>query len=441
MRNTKARFIQALVAATAVCGAGLMTGCTSGFNASSPPVVQPGVALKGAVHGGQQPIAGAAVYLYAANTTAYSGATSNLLTSPVFSDAGGNFSLTGKYNCTPGQQFYIVSVGGNPGAGVNSAAALMAGLGDCSNLNANTFIQINEVTTVATAYALAPFMADYAHVGSSATNTAGLSRAFQNVNKLANISSGFAGGPMLPAGATLPTAEIYTLANIVAACINSTGGVAGDGSACGTLFADVTPAGGTAPVDAIGLALALAKNPTLNVGLTFNYATATSPFNPQLASAPSDWTLSITYSAGGLNHPKTTTVDTAGNIWVANSGNNTVSLISQTGAPVSGSPFSGNGLNAPAVVAIDSTGNAWVANKGGSAVSAFTASGTAMSGSPFNGSGTISAPSAIAIDAPGNIWIANSGNKTITELNSGGGYMYQSSSTATAPSSIAINPK
>ena len=34
--------------------------------------------------------------------------------------------------------------------------------------------------------------------------------------------------------------EFNTLADVLAACVNSLGGVAGDGSPCGTLFASVT---------------------------------------------------------------------------------------------------------------------------------------------------------------------------------------------------------
>jgi len=44
-----------------------LTGCA--LTSTATPTSQPGIALTGAVHGGQQPITGAHVYLYAANTT------------------------------------------------------------------------------------------------------------------------------------------------------------------------------------------------------------------------------------------------------------------------------------------------------------------------------------------------------------------------------------
>jgi hypothetical protein len=424
-----------VVAATALTA--LLTGC-SGFNGK--PASMAGPALQGNVHGGQQPIAGASIALYAAGTTGYSATNANLLITPVTTTANGNFTLT-SYNCTAGQQIYLVGTGGNPGGGTNNNSALMAALGDCATLNSSTYISVNEITTIGSVFALAPFMSGDSALGSSSTNTAGLARAFASVNKLVNIANGHAGGSALPAGATAPVDEIYTLADIIAACINSTGGVAGDGSACGTLFTLTTPAGGTAPADTIQAALNIAHNPTLNVAALFNSSPAASPYAPQLSAAPTDWTLAVTYSTGGFNAPKSTTVDASGNIWVANSSGNSVSVLAQTGVPLTGSPFTGNGLAGPVAVAIDAGGNAWVANKSGSAVSAFTLSGATVSGSPFAGAGTISTPTSIAIDAPGNVWVANSGNSSVTQLTSAGTYVQQVTSGIANPQSLAINPK
>jgi hypothetical protein len=424
------------LAATAVLAA-LLTGC-SGFNAKPASIAGP--AIQGNMHGGQQPIAGATLALYAAGTTGYSATNTNLFSAPVTTTANGNFTF-GSWNCTPGQQLYLVGTGGNPGAGTNNNVALMAALGDCGMLTSNTYISVNEITTIGSVFALAPFMSGYAGLGSSATNTAGLARAFASVNKLVNIANGQAGGSALPAGATAPVDEIYTLADIIANCINSTGGVAGDGSACGTLFSLTTPAGGAAPTDTIQAALNIAHNPALNVAALYKSSPAASPYAPQLSTAPSDWTLAVTYSTGGFSAPRSTTVDAGGNIWVANSTGNSVSVLAQTGVPVTGSPFTGNGLAGPTAVAIDAGGNGWIANKGGSTVSAFAVSGATVSGSPFAGSGTISAPTSIAIDAPGNVWIANSGNSSVTQLTSAGTYVQQVSSGITNPQSLAINPK
>jgi hypothetical protein len=441
MKNTSA-LLHKLTATFAAATALALSGCSGGFQqAMNQPVTLAGTALHGKVHGGQQPVASASLYLYAASTSGYSAANANLLRSSVLTDAGGNFNITNDYTCTAGQQMYLVVVGGNSGGGTNANIALMAALGDCANLSASTNILMNEVTTIASVYALAPFMSDYTHIGSSATNKQGLARAFNNVNKLVSNSTGSAGGPALAANASLPLEEINTLANILAACIN-TGGVSGNSAgACATLFADMTPSGGTAPSDTIGLALALARNPALNVDKVFPYALPTSPFMPQLSRAPADWTVTISYNTGALSTPATTTVDTQGNIWVADPATNTVAVLTQTGAPASGSPFSGNGLNAPSSIAIDSAGNGWIANGSGTTVSVFTASGSVVGGSPFSGGGAISAPTSIAIDAPGNIWIGNRASKTVTELSNSGGLLYQSPVQTGTPGSVAINPR
>jgi hypothetical protein len=431
-----------LAATLASCAAVLLAGC-SGFSAiSTAPVAQQGAALTGKVFGGQQPVKFATISFYAASTTGYGVTNQNVLTAPVSTDAGGNFNIGTNYTCTPGQQMYIVATGGDPGGGINSNIALMAALGDCASLGPQTFINMNEVTTVGTAFALAPFMSSITQLSTSANNTAGLIRAFANVNKLVSIAGGSAPGPALPAGATAPAAEIYTLADILALCVNSQGGIANDGTTnCGSVLGLTTPTGGAAPTDTIQAALNIAHNPALNVSPLYQLATGQPPFTGKLPGPPSDWTLAVNYNNGGFSTPKSTTVDAAGNIWVANAGNNSVSVLAQTGAPLATSPLKNNGLTQPAAIAIDNSGNAWVANTGGTTVSAFTSGGGALTGSPFSGGGTISAPAAIAINAPGNIWVANKGNNSVTELGATGAYLQHVSTGVTAPNALAINPR
>jgi hypothetical protein len=434
MEKTMNGFTQTILVTTALAASLALTGC-SGLTTASPsgPIAIANASLTGKAYGGQQPIAGASIYLYAAGTTGYSAANTNILTSPVLTDSNGSFSVP-PFNCNAGQQMYLVALGGNPGHGTNAQSALMAALGDCSNLGSIGFIQMNEVTTVGSVFALSPFMSGYSTLGSSSTNTAGLARAFASVNKLINITTGLTPGPALAAGATAPISEIYTLADVIAACVNSNGGVAGDSSTCGNLLNLVTPSGGSAPTDTIGLTLAIAQHPTLQTGAIFLYATPLSPFVPRLNVAPSDWTMSINYT--GFNAPKSTTIDASGNLWIANSGNNTVTELTQTGAV--SRTLNGNGLTAPNWIAIDSSGNAWIANSGGTTVSVFTSSGGVFGSSPFT-AGT--APNSIAIDAPGNIWVANGGSNNVSELSSSGSALQQVSTGSAAPSALAVNPK
>jgi hypothetical protein len=142
------------------------------------------------VHGGQQPVNGAKVYLFAASTNGYGTASTSLLNtadSGVSTDSSGNgyvsttssglFNITGDYVCPSGALVYAVAVGGNPGLANgthNSSLSMIAALGPCSGLNASTFISINEVTTVASVWALAPFITDAADIGTTVSNVTGL---------------------------------------------------------------------------------------------------------------------------------------------------------------------------------------------------------------------------------------------------------------------------
>jgi hypothetical protein len=430
----------------------VLAGC-SGLT-STAPVTVPGVALRGTVHGGQQPISNATLQLYAAGSTGYGSAytyssgTSLLGTYVVKTDPTGSFSITSDYTCPSSTtEVYLVATGGNPGplAPTNSNIALMAALGPCGNLSGSTSLQINEITTVASVWALSPFMTGIANIGTSPGNAQGLTNAFATVNKLANIGTGAVSGPALPAGATVPVAKIDTLADLLAACVNSGGGTAGDGSGCGLLFTAAT-VNSVAPTDTITAAMNMAQHPNANTTVA-NNVNAQSQFQPTLLSAPSDFSLVITYTGGGLSTPKGIATDPTGNVWVANSGANSVTEfdalgITQTDATgyLSGSNgYTVGTLSAPVALAIDPSGNAWVAN-GNSTVTEIAANG--LTGTPFSG-GSMSSPSGVAIDASSNVWIANSGNSSVTEITPGTTPVYANYTGAgiAAPAAIAINPK
>ena len=190
-----------------------LTGCGSSLVGPSVPAPLPAVALNGLVHGGQQPVAGAAIQLYAANSAGgYGSNSSPLLTSPVSTSSSGTFSLAGLFTCpSAGSLVYLVATGGNPGLGSNNPnLALTAALGPCGNINSSTFIQVNELTTIASVYALAPFMSSFSAVGTSSANVQGLANAFATVNNLVNINTGAIPGSALPANAILPSSELNT---------------------------------------------------------------------------------------------------------------------------------------------------------------------------------------------------------------------------------------
>jgi hypothetical protein len=256
------------------------TGVAAG---GSPPVEY------GHVEGGVQPVRGSAIQLYAVGTTGDGSAATALLTQPLSTDENGDFNIAGDYTCPSATSLvYLVAIGGNPGlaAGTNNTAlTMMAALGACGNLTATTPIRINELTTVAAVWSLAPYMNSYSSIGSDAGDAAAIVEAFTLASYFANPSTGTAPGSAVPAGWTVPVAQINTLADILASCVDTAGGVVGDGSACGTLFAAATPTGGTAPVDVIGAGRDISNNATVNVSTLFGLVTGTSPYQPTLTPA------------------------------------------------------------------------------------------------------------------------------------------------------------
>ena len=174
----------------------------------------------------------------------------------------------------------------------------MAALGPCSSLTPGTFININELTTVAAVSALAPFMTSATAIGSASYDNTYLANAFTVANEFVDTSTGLSPGPNLPNGTTVPTAELNTLADILSACINSAGGTAGDTSLCGTLFSLTTVSPSPAPANTIQAMLNIANNPTQNVAALYALVPPTPPFQPTLISAPSSWQVLLTPPGG-----------------------------------------------------------------------------------------------------------------------------------------------
>ena len=200
-----------ILPAAIVCLAALtLSGC-AGFNTTASNPVSAIAAVSGSVHGGQQPVSGAHIYLYgAAINSSYAAAATSLLTvgAPgvladtnghgyVTTDLNGNFNITSDYTCPSNTApVYLYAVGGNPGllplVTNNSAITMMAVLGPCSTLSASSEININEVTTVASITALQQFMTDPLHVGTTHNNLTGLVNSAASVANIIDRASGLA---------------------------------------------------------------------------------------------------------------------------------------------------------------------------------------------------------------------------------------------------------
>jgi streptogramin lyase len=454
----------------------LLTGCSlTDTSTTHSPV--PGAAISGIAMGGQQAITGAKIYLLAANPGGYGSASLSLLTSASTGNAPdsigsyvttaavtGGFNLApaghADYDCTQGyalgvnsstgtatnllgnEQVYLFIKGGNSGSGTNNSIGLLAALGPCNSIYSNT-ITINELTTVAAAYALAGYATDATHVASSGSALAitGLSNAGLNSANLVNVATGL---PVASSSSiTRPVDTIYSLGDILAACVNGTSG----NTNCSTLFTYTQSAGttGTVPGETATAAINLAHNPWPSAaGMTALYGLIPStgaPFSGGLSSQPNDFTLGLTYTGGGNSKPFFVAIDGSGNAWTSNYGNNSVSAISSTGIPISPSAgYTVGAINKPTGIAIDGSGNVWISNSVSNAVTVLNSTGGLYATSTAGG---VNQPQAVAIDGSGYAWTANYANNTVSRLTSTGGASSPSTGyTAgglSGPTSIAID--
>jgi len=400
------------------------TRATSGTIAIS--ATSRGPVLNGVVQVGSLPVTGASVSLLAAGSGGYASASSQVAASTT--DQKGEFTVPAGYACpSPTSQMYLVATGGKAGSSAgNPNRTLMTALGSCSNLSSASVV-VNEVTTVASAFATAPFAANdalsgnksYLYLGTSSGNVSGLANAFATVNNLVDITTGQARF-IVPAGnATVPYVKINTLADVLNACTITSGGVEGDGSVCGDLFtatdvlAQHSLYNSVAPTDTLQAVFNIAQHPTNNYGyqldqnnILITLATTASPFQPILTERQNDWSISLNYTGGGgLSSASTVgsfAVDATGNLWITDSKAGSVIEFNAIGAarsPSTGFPAGGG------PIAIDANGYVWVSGDG--ALTELTSLGSAAPGSPFGG--VQGGGSDLAIDAQSNLWIANDG--------------------------------
>ena len=275
----------------------------------------------------------------------------------------------------------------------NPAVVNLAVLGNCpstgnftydpvNNPNGLQFVYVNEVSTVAAAYAFRPFTLSSVggngdpdglsgansaiYIGTSSTNLAGLQNAAMIAGQLydvqgSNLSTTYAGEGHIARSTTtngnggIPQTNIDTLANILAACVDTNntattlGANGGQGTnmsaQCSTLFNYATltgvpvSGGGQQPYDTATAAINIARHPA---GPPYSYSatgssnfmtalytlpTGNVPFAPYLTTQPNDFTIGIVYNSGanpasGTNPyaytigAESLAIDKIGNVWV-----------------------------------------------------------------------------------------------------------------------------
>jgi hypothetical protein len=148
-----------------------------------------------------------------------------------------------------------------------------------------------------------------------------------------------------------------------------------------------------------------------------------------------------TNSTALFNQPQGVAVDSAGNVYVADTGNQTIRQITPAGvvstlaglAGVSGSA-NGTGSNArfyqPEGVAVDKVGNVYVADTWNHTIRMITPggvmstlAGSAGSSGSADATGTAAQfyqPQAVAVDSMGTVYVADTANQTIRKITAGG---------------------
>ena len=272
----------------------MLVGCGSIMKLAPATASSP---LRGSVQSGHKPVTASAIQLYAVGTTGDGSVATPLLSQKVLTNSAGEFDLTGLYTCPSADSvLYVVARGGDPGMAegtTNASLGLLAVLGSCSSLDGSTAVAVDEVSTVASIWPLAAYAESSAKIGFA--DASAFQAVADTVPSLATMSRQAASARVVDYDNT-QAAKINSLADILYSCVNSTGGKAGDGTACGRLFTAMSGDAEAVPTNTIDAAISLAKSPLRNVAGVYELLPAESPFLPALASMPRDWSLRATTS-------------------------------------------------------------------------------------------------------------------------------------------------
>lgn len=147
-------------------------------------------------------------------------------------------------------------------------------------------------------------------------------------------------------------------------------------------------------------------------------------------------------SSARFNSPTGVAVDSSGNVYVVESVNNTLRVITAvsdvtTLAGTAGTVGSTDSTNSaarfktPSSVAVDTSGNIYIADYGNHTIRKVTSTGTVttfagLAGSPGTADGTgtaarFNSPAGVAVDSSGNVYVADAANCCIRKITPGGG--------------------
>ncbi len=416
--------VAALSLIAAACGSS--NSSSSHHHHPTPtPTPTPSASLSGTVEGGGTPISDSSVALYEVGTSGYGAGAISLGTATT--DSTGAYTISYNAPATPAV-LYLVASGGNAGVGANGSIGML-GVAGLSNA-LPVLMVVNEFTTVGAEWALHQFIDPSGEtIGAPTTNAAGFNNAFLALeSNLVNLSGGTPGALLDSIAATCGTAtpavncstleQMNTLANILAACVTSSGS---GSSQCSTLFTNATPPGGAAPLTTLVAVADIVRNPTNNVAALFGLQTGSSSYAPSLSVAPNDLTLALNFAQASANFssPIGVALDGAGNVFVANDTHNSVSELTVASAYNTALNFTTASaeLDPSWGIAIDSAANVFVANPALGSVSELVAPNYGADGINLKPGAQFDDPYALALDSSGNIFVANRASPgSITEL-------------------------
>ena len=267
--------------------------------AGAPPaaVGAVGVSLHGTVMAAGKPLGGAQVTLFAGSRDGVSEL------GQARTDTSGSFGIS--YVKPAGG---VLSVQATPAGASRLRLQSVVGVGSGGGVPAETLttVTVDELATVATAYALGQFSGPDGIAGPSP----GLENAAATAFSLADPASGKARAVVTDqdnGGANQTLATLGTLANLISLCH------AAQSPQCGELLRLTAPPGGTVPADTVHAVLNLAWNPTLSLAGLYALARTATVYQPALTAPtpPGSWrcctpTPTFTHLAASRSTPRGT---------------------------------------------------------------------------------------------------------------------------------------